>query len=71
MELRICRESGAQRLKKILMHNQVTGDECKTAGERATKRRFPSIWLHWHFMHRPKSAEREALLSPQVVPEDA
>src|SRR2546430_16997138 len=20
---------------------------------------FPSIWLQWHLMHRPKSAERE------------
>jgi FkbM family methyltransferase len=32
---------------------------------------FPSIWLRWHFMHRPKSAERELSYLRKVVPEDA
>jgi FkbM family methyltransferase len=32
---------------------------------------FPSIWLHWHFMHRPKSAERELSYLRKVIPEDA
>ena len=32
---------------------------------------FPSIWLHWHFMHRPKSAERELSYLGKVIPEDA
>jgi FkbM family methyltransferase len=32
---------------------------------------FPSIWLHWHFMHRPKSAERELSYLCKVIPEDA
>jgi FkbM family methyltransferase len=32
---------------------------------------FPSIWLHWHFMHRPKSAERELAYLGKVIPEDA
>ena len=32
---------------------------------------FPSIWLHWHFMHRPKSAERELSYLRKIIPEDA
>jgi FkbM family methyltransferase len=32
---------------------------------------FPSIWLHWHFMHRPKSAERELSYLRKVIPADA
>jgi len=32
---------------------------------------FPSIWLHWHFLHRPKSAERELSYLRKIVPEDA
>jgi len=32
---------------------------------------FPSIWLHWHFMHRPRSAERELSYLRKVIPEDA
>lgn len=32
---------------------------------------FPSIWLNWHFMHRPKSAERELSYLCKVVPVDA
>jgi len=32
---------------------------------------FPSIWLHWHFMKRPKSAERELCYLDKVVPDDA
>ncbi|MBR1119991.1 FkbM family methyltransferase [Bradyrhizobium lablabi] len=32
---------------------------------------FPSLWLHWHFMHRPKSAERELSYLGKVVPPDA
>ena len=30
---------------------------------------FPWIWLHWHLMHRPKSAERELSYLGKVVPE--
>ena len=32
---------------------------------------FPSIWLHWHLMHRPKSAERELSYLGKVVSPDA
>ena len=35
------------------------------------KDRFPSIWLHWHFMHRPKSAERELEYLHRVIPKGA
>lgn len=30
---------------------------------------FPSIWLHWHFMHRAKSAEQELALLGRVIPQ--
>jgi FkbM family methyltransferase len=32
---------------------------------------FPSIWLQWHFMHFPKSAERELAYLGKVVPKDS
>lgn len=32
---------------------------------------FPSLWLQWHFMKRPKSAERELCYLNKVVPDDA
>ncbi len=32
---------------------------------------FPSAWLHWHFMHRPKSAECELAVLEKVVPRGA
>jgi FkbM family methyltransferase len=35
------------------------------------KQAFPSIWLHWHFMQRPKTAERELLFLDKIVPPDA
>lgn len=35
------------------------------------KETFPSMWLHWHFMHRPRSAERELSHLRKVVPDGA
>ena len=32
---------------------------------------FPSIWLQWHFMKRPKSAERELSYLDKIIPGDA
>jgi len=32
---------------------------------------FPSVWLQWHFMKRPKSAERELSYLDKVIPGDA
>src|SRR5205823_3824712 len=32
---------------------------------------FPSMWLQWHFMKRPKSAERELSYLDKVIPDDA
>jgi FkbM family methyltransferase len=32
---------------------------------------FPSVWLQWHFMKRPKSAERELSYLDKVIPDDA
>src|SRR5215469_1915028 len=35
------------------------------------KQAFPTLWLHWHLMHHPKSAEQELLFLDRVVPEGA
>jgi FkbM family methyltransferase len=35
------------------------------------KETFPSIWLRWHFMHYPKSAEQELSYLDRIVPEGA
>jgi FkbM family methyltransferase len=32
---------------------------------------FPSVWLQWHFMRRPKSAERELSYLDKIIPDDA
>ncbi|MGQ0684171.1 FkbM family methyltransferase [Bradyrhizobium sp.] len=32
---------------------------------------FPSLWLQWHFMKRPKSAERELCYLDSIIPGDA
>src|ERR1700744_3551877 len=32
------------------------------------KEAFPSIWLRWHLMHHPKSAEQELLYLDSIVP---
>src|SRR4029453_6325246 len=32
---------------------------------------FPSVWLQWHFMRRPRSAERELSYLDKVIPGDA
>lgn len=30
---------------------------------------FPSLWLQWHFMHRPKSAEQELAFLGRIIPQ--
>lgn len=35
------------------------------------KETFPSLWLRWHFMHRPKSAEVELSLLDRIVRSNA
>jgi FkbM family methyltransferase len=35
------------------------------------KETFPSIWVHWHLMHQPATAERELRLLDRCVPEGA
>ena len=35
------------------------------------KEAFPSIWLRWHLMHHPKSADPELLYLDRIVPEGA
>jgi 16S rRNA A1518/A1519 N6-dimethyltransferase RsmA/KsgA/DIM1 with predicted DNA glycosylase/AP lyase activity len=32
---------------------------------------FPSIWLRWHLMHHPKTAEQELHYLDRIVPEGA
>jgi FkbM family methyltransferase len=35
------------------------------------KEAFPSIWLQWHFIHRPRSAEQELNFLDRIVPHGA
>jgi FkbM family methyltransferase len=35
------------------------------------KEAFPSIWLRWHLMHQPKSAEQELFYLDRIVPQGA
>ncbi len=35
------------------------------------KESFPSIWLRWHLMHRPKTAEQELFYLDRIVPPGA
>jgi FkbM family methyltransferase len=35
------------------------------------KQAFPTLWVHWHLMHHPKSAEQELSFLDRVVPEGA
>ena len=35
------------------------------------KEAFPSIWLRWHLMHHPKSAEEELFYLDRIVPHGA
>src|SRR5438874_8863307 len=35
------------------------------------KEAFPSIWLRWHLMHHPKTAEQELHYLDRIVPEGA
>src|ERR1700716_1991863 len=35
------------------------------------KETFPSMWVRWHLMHHPKSAEQELLYLDRIVPEGA
>lgn len=32
---------------------------------------FPSVWLQWHFMRRPRTAERELSYLDKVIPDDS
>jgi FkbM family methyltransferase len=45
-----------------------------TATQRTKQRlkdAFPSMWLRWHFMRRPRSAERELMFLGKIVPQGA
>ena len=35
------------------------------------KEAFPSIWLRWHLMHHPKTAEQELFYLDRIVPAGA
>jgi len=40
----------------------------KQRAKELIKDTFPAAWLHWHFMHRPKTAEYELSVLDKVVP---
>ena len=35
------------------------------------KETFPSVWLRWHLMHQPKTAEQELFYLDRIVPQGA
>ncbi|MDQ8729780.1 FkbM family methyltransferase [Bradyrhizobium sp. LHD-71] len=41
------------------------------SAKKALKEAFPSLWLEWHFMRRPKSAEVELGYLKNVIPSNA
>lgn len=43
----------------------------RTRTKELLKEVFPSIWLQWRFMHRPKTAERELEFLDRIIPEGA
>jgi len=50
---------------------KVTGMSARQRTKELLKETFPSIWLRWHFMHHPKSADPELLYLDRIVPEGA
>jgi FkbM family methyltransferase len=50
---------------------KVTGMNARQRTKALLKDAFPSIWLRWHFMHQPKSAEQELLYLDKIVPRGA
>jgi FkbM family methyltransferase len=52
-------------------HEREPAMSAKQQVKELVKDAFPSIWLQWHFMKRPKSAERELSYLEKVIPNDA
>src|SRR5258708_19816163 len=60
-------------LQLLQVPNRKKGDGM-TATQRTKellKETFPSMWVRWHLMHHPKSAEQELLYLDRIVPEGA
>ena len=55
----------------ICVHAREAAMSAKQQVKELVKDAFPSIWLQWHFMKRPKSAERELSYLDKVIPDDA
>jgi FkbM family methyltransferase len=53
------------------LKKKVAGMNARQRTKALLKERFPSIWLRWHLMHHPKSAEQELLYLDRIVPEGA
>jgi FkbM family methyltransferase len=50
---------------------KATGMNATQRTKAVLKETFPSIWVRWHLMHHPKSAEQELLYLDKIVPEGA
>src|SRR5258708_49756 len=53
------------------IERKVTGMSARQRTKELLKETFPSIWLQWHLMHHPKSADPELLYLDRIVPEGA
>jgi len=66
---------GSIRIEDAQRHLRATPREAamnaKQQVKELVKDAFPSIWLQWHFMKRPKSAERELSYLDKLIPDDA
>src|ERR1700730_10744620 len=56
---------------KYPTERKVTGMSARQRTKELLKETFPSIWLQWHLMHHPKSADPELLYLDKIVPEGA
>jgi FkbM family methyltransferase len=56
---------------KYRTERKVTGMSARQRTKELLKETFPSIWLRWHLMHHPKSADPELLYLDRIVPEGA
>src|ERR1700682_3787799 len=53
---------------KYPTERMVTGMSARQRTKELLKETFPSIWLQWHLMHHPKSADPQLVYLDTIVP---
>src|SRR5260370_34634602 len=53
------------------IERKVTGMSARQRTKELLKETFPSIWLQWHLMHHPKSADPALVSLERIIPEGA